>query len=241
MNEPTTTPPPPPHDPPPPGPPPAAPAGNAWERRGSLGFVNGLVEAVKGFIVAPGATFDQTRRSGDLASPLLFAVLLSTVAAVIGQIWAMLIGTSFLSMLPAEMREGLGVLMVSSGAGLVMSIVMVPIVTVIGVFIGSAILHLMLLLVGGTESSTAGFEGSLRVVCYSGVGQLGRIVPVLGGLIATVWTVVLLVIGLTRLHGTSEGKAIAAVLLPLVICCLCAIGALMMGIGGAVLSGFQAQ
>ncbi|MDX1643938.1 MAG: YIP1 family protein [Thermoanaerobaculia bacterium] len=236
MNEPTTTPPPP-HDPPPP----SGPTGNAWERRGTLGFVQGLIEAAKGFVVAPGATFAETRRSGDLASPLLFAVLLNTVAALIGQIWAMLIGTSFLSMLPAEMREGLGMMMVSSGAGLIVSVVVVPIVTVIGVFIGSAILHLMLLLVGGTESSTAGFEGSLRVVCYSGVGQLGRIVPVLGGLIATVWTVVLLVIGLTRLHGTSEGKAIAAVLLPLVICCLCVMGAFMMGVGGAVLSGLQAQ
>lgn len=236
MNDPTTTPPPPPQDPPP-----AEPAGNAWERRDTLGFVGGLVECVKGFIVAPGQTFAETRRSGDLASPLLFAVLLNTVAALVGQLWAVMIGTSMLSLLPAEMHEGLGFLMVSSGAGLIVSVVMIPILTVIGVFIGSAILHLMLLLVGGMESSAAGFEGTLRTVCYGTVGQLGRVVPVLGGLIAFVWTVVLLVIGLRRLHGTTEGKAIAAVLLPVVLCCLCAVGAFMLGIGGAVLSGLQAQ
>lgn len=235
MSEPSASPPPPPPEPP------APPAGNAWERRGTLGFVNGLVEAAKGFIVAPGATFDETRRSGDLASPLLFAVLLSTVAALIGQIWAMMIGTSMLSMVPMEYREGLGVLMVSSGAGLIVSIVVVPIVTVIGVFIASAILHLMLLLVGGMESSTAGFEGTLRVMCYSSVGRLGQVVPVLGGLIAFVWTVVLLVIGLTRLHGTSEGKAIAAVLLPVVLCCVCGFAAVMLGVGGAVLGGLSSQ
>lgn len=235
MSEPTASPPPPPPEPP------APPAGNAWERRGTLGFVNGLVEATKGFIVAPGATFDETRRSGDLASPLLFAMLLATVAGIIGQIWAMFIGTSMLSMMPPEMREGMGVLMASSGFSLIVMIFVIPVVTVIGAFIIGAILHLMLLLVGGVESSGAGFEGTLRVVCYGNVGQLGNLVPVIGGLIACVWTVVLLVIGLTRLHGTSEGKAIAAVLLPVLVCCVCGFAALMLGVGGAVLGGLSSQ
>lgn len=235
MSEPTTTPPPPPPQEP------AGPPGNAWERRSSLGFVNGLVEGAKSFIVAPGQAFAETRRSGDLASPLLFAVLLSTVAALIGQIWAMMIGTSILSMVPPEYREGLGFLMVSSGAGLIVSLVVVPIVTVIGMFIGSAILHLMLLLVGGVESSSAGFEGTLRVMCYSSVGRLGQVVPFLGGLLSFVWSVILLVIGLKRMHGTSEGKAIAAVLLPLALCCVCIFAAFMLGVGGAMLGGLSNQ
>lgn len=236
MSEPIASPP-----PPPPPEPPAPPAGNAWERRGTLGFVNGLVEATKGFIVAPGETFAETRRSGDLASPLLFAALFATVAGLIGQIWSMLIGASVLSWMPAEFQEGLPFLMVSSGFGLLVMIVVVPVVTVIGVFIISAILHLMLLLVGGVESSGAGFEGTLRVVSYSNVGQLGNLVPVIGGLISLVWTVVLLVIGLTRLHGTSEGKAIAAVLLPVALCCVCGFAAVMLGLGGAVLGGLSSQ
>lgn len=235
MSEPTATPPPPPPEPP------ASPVGNAWERRQSLGFVNGLIEATKGFILAPGETFAQTRRSGDLASPLLFAVLLATFASLIGQIWAMMIGTSMLSMLPPEFRQGIPVLMATSGFSFVFVIVVVPIVTVIGVFIMSAILHVMLLLVGGLESSTAGFEGTLRVVSYGNVGQLGNVVPVVGGLLSLVWTVVLLVIGLTRLHGTSEGKAIAAVLLPIALCCVCGFAAFMLGIGGAMLGGLSNQ
>lgn len=235
MSEPTTTPPPPPQEPP------APPSGNAWERRGTLGFVNGLVEATKGFIVAPGETFGETRRSGDLASPLLFAMMLATVAGIIGQVWAMFIGTSMLSMMPSEMREGMPFLMASSGFSLIVMIFVIPIVTVIGVFIMSAILHVMLLLVGGVTSSTAGFEGTLRVVSYGNVGQLGNVVPVIGGLLSLVWTVVLLVIGLTRLHGTSEGKAIAAVLLPVVVCCVCAFAAFMLGVGGAMLGGLSSQ
>ena len=59
MNEPNATPPSPPappSEPPPPHEPEARP-GNAWERRDELGFVQGLIEATKNFVVAPGETF----------------------------------------------------------------------------------------------------------------------------------------------------------------------------------------
>jgi len=38
-------------------------------------------------------------------------------------------------------------------------------------------------------------------------------------LIAVVWWIVLAVLGITRLHRTTQGKAIAAILIPLVLCC----------------------
>jgi len=237
--------PPTPPDPPaaaPPGPPsgeppvePAGRPGNPWERRDELGFANGMVEAVKAFITAPADTFSKTRESGDLGSPLLYAVILATVMAVIAQIWGMVFGASILSMLPLppEAMDSFGWLLASSGAGMVISLIMTPIITVIVLFIFAGILHLMLLLVGGLENSSAGFEGTLRAAAYSQTSSLAQVVPVIGGTISFIWGLFLMVTGITRLHGTSDGKAIAAVLLPIVLCCVCLIAAFTFGIGAA--------
>ena len=217
--------------PPPPSVPDPARPGNAWERRRELGFVNGLVGAARAFVTSPGETFTQTRRSGDLGSPLLFAILLAVVTTIIGQVWTMLLGTSLLTMLPPDVREGLGMVFLSSSAGVAFSLVVMPVVTVIWVFLWGAIVHVLLILLGGLDSSEAGFEGSLRVVAYSSVGNLAKLVPVIGDLASIVWMIVLMVIGLNRIHGTTEGKAVAAVLLPLVLCCVCVAGVMAVGFG----------
>lgn len=240
MSEPIETPPPPPppappSEPPPPDEPEARP-GNAWERRDELGFVQGLIEATKNFVTAPGDTFAQTRKSGDMGSPILYAVILCLVMSIVGQIWSLMLGTSMLSMMPSEYREALPFLAATSGFSVMATIFVVPIMTLIWVFLGSAILHVMLMLVGGLDGSDSGFEGTLRVVAYSSVAQLGQIIPGVGGMITTIWMIVLLVIGLTRLQGTSDGKAVAAVLLPSILCCVC-IGAMVVFGVGAAMSG----
>jgi hypothetical protein len=222
--------------PPPPGEPRAGHGGNAWERRDQLGFVEGLVSCIKSFVTKPGEAFSETRRTGDLASPLLYAIIVAVVTALIGQLWAVLFGTSILAFLPADLQEAMPLWMVSQGAGLMVGFVVMPILTLIWVFLWGAIMHVLLLLVGGLQSSEAGFDGTLRVVAYSSTGNLAKLVPVIGDLISTFWMIVLAVIGLTRIHGTSEGKAVAVVLLPLVICCVCVGAAVMMGVG-AILSG----
>jgi hypothetical protein len=228
--------PPTPSDPPAPPPIPTAPPdgepgrpGNDWERRTEVGFLEGLVGTIKGFIFAPGETFEKTRESGDLGSPLLFAVLVGFVMAIVGQIWGMFFGASLLSMLPAEAREAAGMFLMTSGFSFFASIIIVPVFTVIGIFIYSAILHLMLLLVGGLGDSTAGFEGSIRVVSYAQVATLAQIVPVIGGMIAFIWGLFLGVVGVTRLHRTSDGKAVTAVVLPIILCCACIMFAVMFG------------
>lgn len=214
---------------------PSGPAGNPWERRAELGFANGLVDAIKSFTTAPASTFEQTLKSGDLGSPLLYAVIIATAMALIGSIWSMVFGTSILSMLPLppEAMDSFGFLLASSGAGIVMSLIMTPIFTVIGLFIFGGILHLMLLLVGGLENSEAGFEGTLRAAAYSQTSTVAQIVPVIGGMISFIWGLFLIVTGITRLHGTSDGKAIAAVLLPIVLCCLCIVAMFTFGVGAA--------
>ena len=218
---------PPPTAPPPGGPPAYGPPGLPWDREKNG---NTLVDTIKGLVAAPGNAYAEMREKGDYLSPILFAVILGTAGGVIGQIWQLVFGASMVGFFPPEMQEQLGEAFAPSVAGVIITIVLTPILVPIVVFISSGIFHLFLMLVGGTKDSTAGFEGTVRAVSYGGVANLAQIIPIAGGFIAAIWGIVLYVIGLSRVHHTTTGKALLAVLLPLVLCCVCiAIFAATMG------------
>ena len=218
---------------------PAGPQGNPWERRASVGTANGFVETLKLFVTSPGAAFSQTLRKGDYGSPLLFAILVGWIGLTIGQIWETLMGASILSMIPADVRGYLP-MVPGTAAGFLIGVVFAPVYIIIGLFLFSAIVHLCLVIVGGLKRSTAGFEGSFRVVSYATVAQLANLIPVAGGLICFVWTLVLATLGLQELHETSQGKAVVAVLLPVVLCCAC-VGVLMAVAGAGIMAALANQ
>jgi len=91
-----------------------------------------------------------------------------------------------------------------------------PIITIVAVFVEAAILHLMLMLVGGANR---GFEATARVCAYAQASQLAQAIPFCGALIALVWSLILLILGLSTAHQISRGKAAVAVILPVVLCC----------------------
>jgi len=64
------------------------------------------------------------------------------------------------------------------------------------------------------------------------------IVPFCGGLVASVYNIVLNCMGIARAHEIDTGKAVMAVLLPLVVCCVAA-GLLGLVIGGSLMSIFS--
>lgn len=229
----------PPQAPPPPG---AGPAGNPWEQRDQLGVVAGFVENVKLFVKSPAEAFARTRRTGDYAGPLIFAIAISWIGIIIGQLWGLIFGGSMMSMLsalPPEVRDQASLYMAGSAGGFIFTILLAPIWTAIGLFIWSGILHLCLAMVGGTSQSTSGFEGTFRVISYATVTQLANVIPIVGGMVAAVWGIVLAVMGLTDMHGTTQGKALAAVLIPILVCCVC--GAVMVFTMGMGLAGMMAQ
>jgi hypothetical protein len=171
---------------------------------------------------------------------LLFAVVLGCVGVLVAKIWETLVGMSILSTFPPEIQEQLPFLVGGSTFGLVLTLVLAPFYVLVVLFIWSALLHLCLLLVGGLKQSTAGFEGTFRVVSYAAVAQLGGLVPVFGSVITLVWSVVLGVIGVTSLHRSSQGQAIAALLIPLALCCLCVL-LFLMTLGAGLMAAFASQ
>lgn len=225
--------------PPPPAAPPARP-GNPWDRRAQVGYGQALIDTVVGFVKAPEASYDATRLKGDLAGPLIFAIVLGWIAVVINQVWQALFGASILSMIPASYSDQFDVSLFSAG-GFVFSVMLAPIWILIGLFLFSGIIHLCLMVVGGLESSQSGFEGTFRTLAFASVAQLANVIPIAGGMISFIWAIVLYVFGLSSLHGTSRGRALVAVLIPIVLCCVCfGVAVLMFGAGlAAMIAGSQ--
>ena len=223
--QPPLPPPPPPYGAPPPG---ALP----WERRSELGFVTALLETVKLFVTKPEEAWRLTREKGDYSEPLVFAILVSWVGIAVSSLWSGLLGQSWMAFLPADLKEKLGEAMATNAAAILIQVGLAPVFILIGLFVGAGIYHVSFMLVGATNQSTAGFEGTFRVVAYASVSNLANAIPFLGGLVALVWNVVLMVMGAVRIHRATQGKAIAGVLIPIVLCCVCILAAVVLVIGG---------
>jgi hypothetical protein len=192
---------------------PAARSGLPWEHRQERGFANAFIETLAMVLTKPDLAFRTMKTEGGLAEPLIYAL----IGGCVGGIVSLLLSLGLQSMgLFAGQRDTFAAL-AGLGIGSIALIVLLPVFIVIGLFIGSAIVHLCLMIVGGANKS---FETTFRILAFShgSTGPL-QIIPVCGGLIAGVWALVVNCIGLARAHETSTGRAVLAVFLPLVVCC----------------------
>ena len=213
--------------PPPPqiGTTPAARSGLPWDRRQEKGFFNAFVETLLMVLGKPGVAFTAMKREGGLGEPLIYTVLGSSFGGIIYFVMTLFMP----SLMTFGDRHGLARL-AGLGVGSIFGIILVPIFAVIGAFIASAILHVCLMIVGGARQS---FETTFRVVCFVG-GSIDPllILPLCGGFIVGVWKIILYCIGLARAHETDTGRAVVAVILPVIVCCG-GVVAVMFGVLGA--------
>ena len=192
----------------------AAPrSGLPWEHRQERGFFNAFVETLVMVLTKPGEAFAVMKREGGLGEPLIYALIGGCLGGIVSLLFSMgLQSVGFF----ADRHDMFGA-MAGMGAGSAAFIVLIPLFVVIGLFIGSAIVHLCLMIVGGANQS---FETTFRVLAFS-QGSTGplQMIPVCGGLISGVWALVCSCIGLARAHDTDTGRAVLAVFLPLIVCC----------------------
>jgi len=200
--------------PPPPqiGTTPAGRSGLPWDRRQEKGFFNAFVETLLMVLGKPGVAFTAMKREGGLGEPLIYTVVGSSFGGIIYFVMTLFMP----SLMTFGDRHGLARL-AGLGVGSIFGIILVPIFAVIGAFIASAILHVCLMIVGGARQS---FETTFRVVCFVG-GSIDPllILPLCGGFIVGVWKIILYCIGLARAHETDTGRAVVAVILPVIVCC----------------------
>ncbi len=221
---------------------PASPAGEAggsslpWQDRDSYPSVfSALWETLKAVLFSPGPAFSGARVEGTLGESLIFALIVGTIGGYAGLFWQILFQAIGAFAGPAG-RQMWGRAALGLGLFIVLALIMVPVVVVIGTFLASGIVHVCLMLVGGANRS---FEATFTVVAYAlGCTALFQIVPICGGLVSSVWTLVVEIMGLSEIHETSGGRAALAVFLPVIFCCgVAVLFFLIMGGVGAGLAG----
>jgi len=215
-------------------------SGLPWEQRHSIGFLNGFAQTVMMVLTRPTEAFTVMRTEGGFGDPLLFGVIGGSIGVIIWTLVSAMIHSLGWAAALAQ-QNSLDNLMGASlgGAMLIIRLIMAPIFIAVGLFIWAALVHLFLMMAGGANKT---FETSFRALSFAyGATALFAIVPCCGGLIALIWGLIADCIGIARSHETDIGRAVIAVLLPLVICCggvvvIC----LMLGIGiGALMQHSQ--
>ena len=191
-------------------------AGLPWDRRAEIGLVQAYLQTVKLVLIEPARAFSSMHPEGGLIEPLIFALIGGTIGGLAWLVSMQLLlhnpeSLAQINQLPAQYR-----VFFVSGAG-ISAVFLTPIRVAVGAFIAAAMIHVCLMLVGGAKRS---FETTFRVLCFCmGSTNLLLLLPFCGFVIAGVWGLIVEVIGLAKAHGIETGRALTAVLLPLICCC----------------------
>jgi hypothetical protein len=186
--------------------------GLPWEHRQERGFFNAFIETLTMVLTRPAEAFSLMKREGGLGEPLIYALIGGCVGGIVSALFSL----GFQSIgLFADKNNSLAA-MTGMGIGFGM-IILVPLFIVIVIFMWSGLAHLCLMIFGGANQS---FETTFRVFAFT-QGSAGplQIIPLCGGLISGVWAIVCNCIGLARAQETDTGRAVLAVLSPLIVCC----------------------
>lgn len=188
-----------------------------WENRRQIGIADGFFDTVKLFFFAPADAWNRTGERGEIGEALFFSILVSWIGIAASAVYRVILPRPWIQFVPVEFRRRFPGLAGIGAGRAACSILLAPIAVVFGLFIAALVVHVCLLVVGAVKDSSSGFEGTFRVLAYSAVASLANLVPFVGGLIAFGWGFALVVLGTVRMHKTTTGRAVAALLIPIAI------------------------
>lgn len=165
----------------------------------------GLLTTWKECLFEPERFFAALDHQKPLVRPLLYYLLITVVSGFLSLLWQ----TMFQSMigLPGGSQQG--------GVDLLLSFFLTPFVFLFCLLIGGALVHLSVTIVARDEMRPT--DATYRVLCYGSSPLLLGIIPIAGSVLAPAWSLVVTVLGVKEVHRTNTGRAVIAVLAPLVI------------------------
>ncbi len=181
----------------------------AWERRTEYGLLNALYLTTRDVLTGPQRFFQRMPSRVGLLQPLLYAVAIGVIASFMAWLWS-LAGTSLQTLAGAAVGK-----MFSGPLWSFASFIASPLTVAILVFVHAALMHGMLMLLGGNQ---LGFEATFRVAAYGQAASLLVVLPFCGGLLGIILELAIDVMGLYSIHGTDPWRAAVAVLVPALVC-----------------------
>ena len=180
-----------------------------WERRSQLGLWESIKQTLKSVIFSPKNMFSAMPVTGGWREPLAFGLLVGSISSMVGFFWEFMIATGGL----VNPFGGLSISL-SSPIIFLSFIFLSPLLVTLNLFISSAVIHLLLLLVRGGKNR---LEATFRVVAYSQATSVWSILPFIGSPIGWVWKSIVLIIGLREAHEISYLRIVAAFSIPLAL------------------------
>ncbi len=200
-----------------------------WERQGELGVLRAYWDTWLQSLIKPQEFWATVRPDGGLKPALIYAWITMVLYALPGlPIAYLMMGRQMepvLKMLQETSRnpamegwvrrlgENMGVFVFGSG---IAGLLLLP----LSLIITAAVLHLFAMMTGCAKN---GFNATFRVVAYSMGPQVLAWIPCVGA-VAGLYRAVLIVMGLAKLHDSTIGRALAAILIPIGVLMLCLCG-----------------
>lgn len=192
-----------------------------------------FIDKVKGLLLDPTGTYQQLKEE-EMGSALRYYLIWLLIYSILAAIIVTVMGTFVISMIPETEQLRMFTEFMESGGTFILIPVMfilIFVIGIIGIFIGAAIVHLGVLLVGGNQ----GYHQTVKSLIYGGTpGYIFGWIPFIG-IIGSIWSLILIIFGVKELHDISTGRAVIAVLLPIIIIAaivgFLALGAFLSGLG----------
>ncbi|MFB3886068.1 MAG: YIP1 family protein [Thermodesulfobacteriota bacterium] len=188
-----------------------------WESR--EGFLSAFFKTVWEALFSPTPFFRKVASGTGYWISLIYGLICGAIADYTNVFWVWLFFSMFFQFLPPQFSYA-----ISSFSGVVVVILLfiLPFFETLNILIGSAVIHLCLILVGGDKR---GFESTFRIFSYANSARLFYvlpffIVPFFAPFLffaSTLYHLILIIIGIRECNGISTGKAVLAAMLPLLI------------------------
>ena len=174
-----------------------------WES--GEGFLKAFFQTTREVLFSPTQFFKKISFGEGYWSPLIYGLITGIIGNGCAIFWFWLFIAQLIPLDRLPFQYSLSILPV---------IIPLPFQQALAIFIGSAILHLCLMIVRGNHH---GYKTTFRAVSYSYSAYLFGIIPFIGLFVGYIYTLILTIIGVREGHGISTGKAALAVLLPLIV------------------------
>lgn len=176
----------------------------SWES--GEGFFFAFLKTIKNSLFRPTQFFRKNAVGDSYGSPLIYALIVGIIGVGGSMFWQWLVFSRiiperFFSFIPYDWH-------------LMAITLLLPIGILFSIVLGSAITHLCLIIVGGNKM---GFRTTFRTVCFAYSGHLFGIIPLLGGPVGNIYALILTILGVREGHRISTGRAVLAVLFPLIL------------------------
>ena len=171
-------------------------------RKNATAVIERFFRTMKEVLFSPTLFFRNMPVNKGIQNPLLYGVIIGFVGGLLNLLWQY------------AFSGVLGTINVFLTAYVLIYAFALPFLIAIGLFVFSGVFHVVLMVVGGDKR---GFEATFRVVSYSTSTQVLSLLPLLGWLIAPIYSLVLFIIGFRESHRIGTGRAAFAVLLPLIL------------------------